>query len=274
MKVAGVVVLYNSPVSCVENIDTYLVQLSKLFVVDNSDCVNETLVEQINKLTNVQYIYNFGNKGIANALNRAAEYAIMEGNDYLLTMDDDSSVPDNMILEMKHFISGYSDPNQIGIVSVAHSPATLRVKKPNPVLYTMTCGNIINLKAHKVIGGFREDLFVDHVDHEYCLHLSSAGYTIIELPISLNSHVLGERKHKWGMPFVSRQPVRQYYMVRNGIITAHSYFNKYPIFTYKIAKLLVKEFLKIVFAQGNKKQRMWLMVRGIQDALLGKIGKI
>ncbi|GAB3887240.1 glycosyltransferase family 2 protein [Spirosoma agri] len=274
MRIAGVIVLYNSALYCIQNIKTYLPQIDKLFIIDNSDYIDESMVKELTKLTGSEYIYNHGNQGIAQALNEAAKRAIEEEYDYLLTMDDDSSAPTTMIAEMKQFISAQIQPDRLGIISAAHLPATLRGNVPNRVLYTMTSGNLLNLRAYQAVGPFRDDFFIDHVDHEYSLRLNSSGYSITELPTVRINHPVGEKKIKWGVTYVSRQPVRQYYMVRNGIIVAKQYFHRYPIFTYKMIKLLIKEWLKIILAQTNRRQRMAFMMKGLSDGLSGRTGKV
>jgi rhamnosyltransferase len=222
MKLAGVVVLYNSPLDCLHNINTYIDQIDKLFVVDNSDICNDELVAALNKITTVSYISNGSNRGISYALNRGAELAISEGFTHLLTMDDDSRAPTKMIEEMVHYLSTQT-VDQIGIVGAAHSPSTVKAGVPSPVLYTMTSGNLLNLRIYQTVGPFRDDFFIDHVDHEYNLRLNKAGYKVVELPSIRLDHPLGERKQRWGVKYVSHNPVRQYYIARNGILVARQY---------------------------------------------------
>ncbi|UFH53942.1 glycosyltransferase family 2 protein [Spirosoma sp. KNUC1025] len=274
MKIAGVVVLYNSPLSCLENINTYINQVDILFAIDNSDRINELLVETLKNTPKVEYVSNFGNQGISHALNRAAERAVQAGYSFLLTMDDDSSASANMIVEMKKFIAEYPSPDRIGIVGAAHSPATLQIGLPNPVLYTMTSGNLLNLRAYQDVGPFREDFFIDHVDHEYNLRLNSAGYAVIELPSVRLNHPLGEKKRQWGIAYISHHPVRQYYIVRNGLLVARQYLRRYPGVVYKMANLIVKEWIKVFFEQKDRRKRMGLMLKGLKDGLLGRTGKL
>ncbi|GAB3998163.1 glycosyltransferase family 2 protein [Spirosoma daeguense] len=268
MKIAGVVVLYNNP-KIVQNIETYLSQIDTLFIVDNSDIFQEPLINELKRKPAVQYIQNAGNQGIAQALNQAAERAIDQGYDYLLTMDDDSGAPTNMIVEMMQFIESQPSPNQIGILSAAHARSTYHTDKPTAVFYTMTSGNLLNLKAYQAVGSFREDFFIDHVDHDYGLRLGKAGYTIIELPGIHLYQLVGEPGKKWGVNYVSRQPVRQYYMVRNGLILV----KEHPVFIYKMVKLLIKELVKVAVVQTNRRERIGFIIRGIVDGISGRSGK-
>ncbi|QJD77496.1 glycosyltransferase family 2 protein [Spirosoma rhododendri] len=273
MRIAGVVVLYNSPLDCLHNIDTYIHQIEKLFVVDNSDVSNDELIATLSRIPTVSYINNGGNRGISYALNRGAEQAISEGFTHLLTMDDDSRAPATMIAEMVQYLST-QPADQVGIVGAAHSPSTIKAGVPSSVLYTMTSGNLLNLQVYKTVGPFRDDFFIDHVDHEYNLRLNKAGYKVVELPTVQLDHPLGERKQRWGKKYVSHNPVRQYYIARNGIIVARQYRRDYPAFSLKMVDLLAKEWIKILFGMNERGRRARMLVKGIKDGFAGKTGRL
>jgi rhamnosyltransferase len=46
-KIAAVVILYNPELSILENIKSYIDQVEKLYVVDNSEASNESLIQEI-----------------------------------------------------------------------------------------------------------------------------------------------------------------------------------------------------------------------------------
>ena len=89
-KIEGVVVLYHPDAVIIDNIGTYINELECLYVIDNSETYTDSIVEQLRYLSNVKYINNGGNKGIANALNAGAKLASAAGAAWLLTMDQDS----------------------------------------------------------------------------------------------------------------------------------------------------------------------------------------
>ena len=69
VKIDGVVVLYNPENEILDNINKYRSFLDHLYVVDNSNQVNEELVKKVQEYKNVKYIPLNGNKGIGKALN-------------------------------------------------------------------------------------------------------------------------------------------------------------------------------------------------------------
>ena len=73
-NVASVVVLYNPGIHVINNIKSFVNQVDKLFIVDNSERVNAEIVEQINRLSHTEYIFNKSNLGIASALKLQQNY--------------------------------------------------------------------------------------------------------------------------------------------------------------------------------------------------------
>ena len=103
----------------------------------------------------------------------------------------------------------------------------------------MTSGNLVNLDAFRQVGPFMDELFIDSVDHEYCIRLQINGYKVIQLNGVLLEHTLGERrKHLFIYPlnFFKKNKsivsykivnnhnyIRKYYMVRNRLYVSRKY---------------------------------------------------
>lgn len=272
--VAGAVILYDSPTETIDNIKTYINQIQKLYVIDNSDKQNSELVSALKTISAVHYCYLDGNRGIAAALNCAVELAAHDKFTVLLTMDDDTRTPVMMVSQMISFWNAY--PNPIGILSGVHH------SKPDTVAYrilpyTLTSGNMLNLNAYKSIGGFSEDLFIDHVDHEYGLRLNENGYSVVELPAVRLNHQLGYEKNiKIGSLLVKKygthSPVRLYYFTRNGIHLVRRYTTIYPRFTYMVISEIVKRYAKAIFLDENRMYRLRMLTRGVRDGWKGRLG--
>ena len=274
-KIAASVTLYNSSITSLECIETYRIQVSKLYVVDNSDRESAALVKHLISLPNVVYLSNNGNKGVASALNRAASVAINDGFDFLLTMDDDTSVPTDLIVTIVDFLDHHIDPDYVGIVTASHTRETT-TETFRSVLTTMTSGNLLNLSVYARVGPFRDDFFIDHVDHEYGLRLNKANFQVIELLNLQVDHRLGERKLVgWELQsYVSHAPMRGYYIVRNGVVLVHEYGVQFPEFKRRIQILLMKEFVKALFFESKKLYRLRLLWRGLADGRAGRLGKL
>lgn len=273
--VAGTVVLYNSSIETLDNIKTYITQVEKLYVVDNSTHPNKELIATLKLFGNVQYHSLDGNKGIATALNWSAAQAIKDGFTILLTMDDDTRTPLSMIRQMIDFWNKY--PGLLGILSGVHhtKPDKATCRK---LLYTLTSGNLLNLQAYQSIGPFRDDFFIDHVDHEYGLRLNQNGYSVIELPSIRLEHQLGYTQQlKVGSyvmgTFGSHSPIRLYYFARNGIYVSRKHFKKQPFFAWTVLEELSKRWIKAIFLQDNRKERVNMLIKGIKHGWTDRLGK-
>lgn len=275
--IAGVVVLYNSGVEVIDNINTYIDQIKKLYVIDNSDSPNLVLIHQLQSFRSIVYIPNIGNYGVADALNIAAHRAINDNFTYLLTMDDDSRAPSNMISSMIDFINNYANPEELGIVSVDHS-GSLSADAYKEVNLTMTSGNLLSLHAYQKVGPFNKNLFIDHVDHEYNLRLYLNKFKIIEITNLKLNHKLGTVKkfnlYTLNISYISHNPVRLYYFIRNAIYISRTYFNINPKVCLFLLQLSVKEIVKSSLLEDHKYLRLMYIKKALSAGWQGRLGKL
>ena len=125
IKLAATVTFYNPTCKNVNNINSYIECVDKVYIVDNSSKNNKKMVPNNPKIV---YIANMDNLGVATALNIAAKMAIKDGFDWLLTMDQDSKFSDDNLKKMIDYIEE-NDCQNIGLISPWHVIKT-GVKKP------------------------------------------------------------------------------------------------------------------------------------------------
>jgi len=277
VRVAAMVVLYNSKFSVIDNINSYLKQVDYLYVIDNSDQTNVSLVRSIRKLDSTTYISNGGNKGIAYALNLGAKLAIENGFDYLLTMDDDTSIPPGSIKTMLSFSSKFD--GKLGLIG-GQADYQKVGDTVSFVDYTITSGNLLYLPAYSCCGPFMEELFIDYVDHEYCFRLRLAGYDIAEINSIFLIHKLGEKKalrvfgSKSLIKWTSHNPYRIYYKTRNCIYVLAKY-NKLPLrIKVYFVRDLFRDLIKTVFLEDEKLLRIHLYTKAVFDGINKRLGKL
>ena len=278
-KVAAVIVLYNPDDLVMGNINSYINQVDKLFVVDNSENINNNLAEKISLLDNAEYVYNKSNIGIAAALNIGARIALEEGFDYLLTMDQDSKASSGMVEKLLKIIN---TSDKIGIVAAEHvnpdiqeEPKTKIIKE---IVYTMTSGNLVNLSAYKEVGGYLEKLFIDHVDHEFCLRLNRYGFKIIKAFCAVVYHKVGTAsKKKFFNHYLyptNHSPVRIYYRTRNRFFVDNLYKNIFPGYIKEDRKNMRRELLEIMLYDDQRIKKITLMIKGFWDYRGNRFGKV
>jgi len=280
MKLAATVVLYNPDISVFNKIRTYIDEIDLLIIVDNSEIPNTQLLSKMNKISkNIHYISFGENLGIAKALNTAAKLAIDKGYSHLLTMDQDSSFDRrNISLLIKNACNKtINEYAVIGPVFSLKSEDKRRVTAGKPVLNevksVITSGSILNLEAFRASGGFCEKLFIDQVDHEFCLRASKSGYKTYLLSNCFMNHKLGESETVKFLFFKTRVTnhnyIRRYYMTRNNLYIAVNYWREIP---ETIRKMTADNFKMMLFEKERLKKIRSIML-GVFDFLRGHYGK-
>jgi rhamnosyltransferase len=292
LNVAGLVVLYNPGSDVVSNILTYQKYLDVLYIVDNSEKdIPSFDLSGLEKTGQVRYIRNGGNLGIAAALNIGANIAAEDGYEWLLTMDQDSFASSGMMNTLFDFILK-NKQNRIGIASAYHAVKYGKEPSKNKcdyVIETMTSGNLVNLEAYKSVGGFLDELFIDSVDHEFCLKLNRAGYKVAVVNDACLIHSLGDRKRKKFIrvknlfkknePLVSlrtynnHSAMRKYYIVRNRLLVSAIYRKDFPEYRKKMVWSILNEFINVIFLENEKILKLRMMFSGYVDYKFRRLGK-
>lgn len=275
-NIDAVVVLYHPDDSLIENIKTYQ-NVNKIYLVDNSDNINQILIDKLKVFHNVVYINNKGNQGIAHALNVGAKLAIEDGVDWLLTMDQDSKFAEDGLKNLqKSLLVLLKNNTRIGLVSPSHKKAiSASIQKE---LVVMTSGNLVNLKAYLDVEGFEEKLFIDAVDYDFCLKLNLRKYEVLQCNDAILHHQLGESKsfNIFGKKITSftHSPIRRYYMTRNSLYLWRKYFFNFPIFIFKKIVGFQRNWVKIFLFSTHKLEDIKMMLFGVVDFLKNKYGKL
>jgi rhamnosyltransferase len=271
IKIAGVVTLYKPTQKIIDNINSYINDLDILFVVDNSDKKEITIINALKSQKKIYYINNHGNQGIANALNVGAQKAIENGYDWLFTIDLDSKVSQKMIPSLIKYLDFYDSKN-IGIITPVHknkfgkfSEEITKNELYSKILITMTSGNLLNLNAYKKIGPFMEKLFIDSVDHEYCLRLNLNGFLVIQANEAILEHNLGNQKKFLSFFPTCHSPIRRYYKTRNRFFIINLYKKNFPDFCKSEIKKFYRELIGILIAEKDVLLKIKAIILGYID---------
>ncbi|MBR4495204.1 MAG: glycosyltransferase [Clostridiales bacterium] len=278
MNIAAAVVIYNPDEGVSERISSYAGEVLKVFVVDNSDQPDESVLNRIREVSdNIEIIPMHGNKGIAAALNAALNKASEQGADYLLTMDDDSYFTGDTLpkyLERAEEIFTHEDKViQIGIHNSGDKDDDLVVNNENPE-WLITSGSVMDVKASVAVGGFLEKLFIDEVDREFCYRASAEGYRMRRVLDLTMQHNLGApiRGKLFGREFeaMGHSKVRKYYIFRNCTYVMMTY----PQTRKPYRHFLFATWLKTILVEDDKINKLKYMRMGKRDARKGKFGKL
>ncbi len=274
-KIAGVVVLFNPSTDIYENINSYLDQVEVLFVIDNSETLQHSIIDKIKNQNNIIYKSNGKNLGIARALNIGASLAIEQHYDFLLMMDQDSILSSNMISESLQYFTSHP-LEKIGVLYPYHVYRNYNTPKEKmeykEIFVADTSGSLLNLEAYRQVGPFLDALFIDYVDFEYCLRLKLNGYKIIQLNNVRLFQVLGNMVTRdllaLKVSITNHQPWRIYYRVRNRILVARKYFVHFPKWSLWQMFYPGIELMKIILFEHKKVAKCRMVVRGIWHGII------
>lgn len=278
-KVAAAVVWCNPDPDVLDNIKTYLNQVEKLYISDNSEpSLDNSILEEVKKIKNVEYLGHRSNLGISPALNKAAKKAIADGFEYLITMDEDGIASEGMVKGLLEVIESSPD---IGLVAAEHinlefhKMPTEKITKE--VLYTMTNGNVISLTAYQKVGEFLEELVIDHLDHEYCLRLKLYGYKVLKTTNAIVFHTLGKATRKKLLFFhlypTNHSPARLYYRTRNRFYVDRIYKKKIPGYVWEDRKNMFRELVAIILYDDDLLKKLKMMFKGYIDYRKNRMGR-
>jgi len=273
---AAVVTFYNPTDDDIKNIDTYIDDVDKLYIIDNTE--GESNINRIPSNKKIDYRFKNDNVGVATALNIGAEEALKDGFKYLLTMDQDTSFNDNTLKVLKEDLQNI-DMSKIAILTPWHA-TKLRLDKPVKRFDlpddVMTSANILNLDIWQELGGFKDWLFIDGVDIEYCLNIISHGYYILRDNSVEVEHNLGDlfyRKIGHHMFLcTNHSPIRRYYIMRNYHYILDMYRGFNPGYCYSLVSQK-HNMVGVLLFEKKKIKKIKMYLKGYKDYKKGIKGK-
>jgi rhamnosyltransferase len=259
----AVVTLFHPDQKVLTNIKSYLPYVKELLVIDNSEMPSDLSLLQ-REFSSITLLASGTNLGISKAMNLAINYAKHKGYSWMLTMDQDSSFDS---LEIEKFIRLFylTVDKNLAIFVPLHNKKFLKEEEiyNQKECCVMTSANIININKALTIGGFDENLFIDEVDHEFCLRLKKAGYSIIQNHNCYLHHVLGTKHKELNINLYSSH--RLYYMIRNYLYVRNKHKKIAPNFFKKRDFYLFKFFIKQILYTKQKKKYIRMLFFGVKD---------
>ncbi len=276
----GVVVLYHpNTQKVIQNINSYMDQLDKLIIVDNSENIQHGVVEFYESNPSVIY-QSFGeNKGIAFALNKGIAFAKECKASWLLTMDQDSWFAQKEFARYVHIVQNISSRYSDGVLFSPRHKVPYLTKKDgiSKVDKVMTSGNLIKMEMIDEIGYFDEKLFIDSVDHEFCYRINRKGYGVYRVNEIELVHHLGNlvTKDLFGtkLYITNHNFIRWYYITRNLLYVEKLYAVNQRAFYQFSKQHLFWSCLKITLYEKEKLLKLKSILLGLIDFKRGKFGK-
>lgn len=190
------------------------------------------------KRINLKYFTKKSNIGLAKAYNFLANEAINNGYEWVVLLDQDTTLP-------KNFYDSYVNTSEEILIQ---APKVLsNGKMISPALYSnyrskiikdvinctypianISCinsGLLINLDLYKMVGGYNEELFLDFCDHEFMLRVKQK-YTKIRILEVFLTQDFSNDVHDFKQAFF------RYKLFLNDLVSFSKNKSKFKIFLY------------------------------------------
>ena len=273
-RIAASVVTFNPKPEQLERLRHLAELFPDVIVADNSE-------PQATPVEGVRWTPMDGNKGIAAALNAVCKRAKEMGYEWLFTLDQDTDVDPQALDTYLAAFKAYDDKDGTAIVAPRTDGRDLRNPEEGDVReleMVMTSGCLTNLDIWERIGGFADELFIDEVDHDYCLNARMHGYRIVRLLNAYLPHQPGRLMTivtLRGKPTLVgwHPPRRLYYIVRNYFFMKRRYRDVFPEVTAERRRLVIAKFREYLLYHPNRWPSVLAMLKGAYHGLFGRFGR-
>lgn len=272
INICAGIVLFNPEINRLkDNIYSIIKQVPLLVLIDNKSDNIDQVKDLIKNIKNIILIENCENKGIAQALNVILEVSYKQGYDWVLTLDQDSVADKHLVEKYKEFIIKHNEISNAACLTCdiidRNFSSNISHKYFDYVDYCITSGSLMNITYTLEVGGFDESLFIDKVDTDICMNLTSKGYKIVKIGYKGLLHEIGHARQinilfrKWEL--YNHAPFRRYYMCRNASYLLKKYHNK------KSLKIFLKEIFQFILVFIFENKRIEKFLKGITGFIDG-----
>ncbi|SFV01871.1 rhamnosyltransferase [Polaromonas sp. YR568] len=282
-SVCAIVVAYFPDEGFNARLQAVLSQVGRVVVVDNTpqESTGPGIADVLTGLAKIQLISNQSNLGISAALNQGLNHAREAGFKWALTLDQDTlcfpDMVDTLLAVSKTCVpvpavigGNYLDPrNKRPDVAIGEAGDFLARKT------VITSGCLVDVHVALGLGGFREDYFIDQVDHEFCLRARAQGHQVVISRKPVMTHSVGEsggvRLPLLGV-LPNHPPVRKYYIARNTVVTVMGYWWREPEWCLRRLARLLLGLGGMAFLEDQGLTKVLAFAGGVMDGLRGRMG--
>lgn len=281
-SICAVVVAYFPDEGFEARLQTILPQVGRLVIVDNTPDAVSLSPEMIAAWgERLHCIANHANRGVAAALNQGLEYALQIGCKWLLTLDQDTRCYPDMVATLLQVheacepeaavIGGNYFDSQNHQLKVAAGGDTECLEQKTVI----TSGSLVNAGVAREVGGFREDYFIDQVDHEFCLRVRAHGYRVVISRKPVMAHSVGgpggARLPLLGI-LPNHPPLRKYYIARNTVVTVAEYWLREPDWCLRRSVRLLLGLLLMSTLEKQRLAKARAFAAGFMDGVRRRMG--
>jgi rhamnosyltransferase len=275
-NICAILVTYQPDAEFTDRLAKLSQQFPRVFVIDNAS--RDLHIEQNTK---IRIQRNNRNIGIAAALNIGLKCAEEAGYAWAVTFDQDSELVgafiDRVLASVKaisayRFLLGanYVDVHRRRLAHRGDSLKTGLIHRTTLI----TSGMLLPVAFARAIGGFREDFFIDSVDHEFCLRASDHGAALFVTREPLMRHSIGASVTgvRWARALSSAHPpLRKYFIARNALWTVRLHARRHPMWSLWQFARIGAEAVGILLFETCRSAKLAELLRGIKDGVTVRI---
>ncbi len=262
-------------------------QSDHLLVIDNGS-PDIARIRAAARAAGGHVLANGANLGMAAALNQAALAARKAGCAWLAAFDQDSLVPPGALAELLDLWEAHPERERIGVLALSrrdvasgrdyHRPGDILEQTADwrSVRTAITSGSLIRGDLIEALGGFDERLFIDGVDHQFCLRARAAGWLVVESRRTIMEHALGAIRSKEILgqagPVSNHAPDRRFYITRNTLEICLRRPSLDPVWRRRALAHLAKESLAVALLERRRAAKIAAMAQGVWRFAAGRLG--
>ncbi|MFD0630763.1 acyltransferase family protein [Catenulispora yoronensis] len=274
VRIAAVVTAYHPDERLLAVVESVRDACAQTLVVDNTPEGVPSITDGITSDT-ATVLRPGVNRGLAHALNLGIS-RLARDTEAVVFLDQDSVLAPDVVPRLAEHLA---DPG-IGIATPApwdtvherfYETFSGRHGDVSDRAISITSGMLIRRSLLERVGEFREDFFVDYADLEYSLRVRRTGARIIQDKRLKLPHSIGERRtHTFlGMrvAVTHKAPWRDYWQVRNGLITIREQGRFSPAWAVTAVLYLGRAAVQAVVFEDNRPAHARAVLRGVRDAV-------
>lgn len=277
-NICAIIVTYFPDANFTSRVKNIAKQVNQVIIIDNhSDDSYVKVLQDLSYRLSIHLILNSDNVGVATALNQGMTEVKKQGYAWALLLDQDTDPTDSMV---ELLIDTYNSFPQKDILAVIGSNYFNAINNKTNLSFkddsewaeqktVITSGSLISLKVFEIVGCFRDQFFIDHVDDEYCLRARSKGFKIIMTRKPAMTHTIGNVKiHRllWRKVGTSNHAAfRRYYMTRNHIVLVREYWSKELSWVLTTLYFKLKSILLMCLFEKSQLKKLKFIVIGFFD---------
>ena len=280
---------YDFTLNCIDSVLKSSYKNFKIILIDNES--QNSFPDEINKSEKIQIIKNENNEGFSKANNQGIKYSIKHGFDYVLLLNNDTLIKNDLIDSLiqqsstlnqkiiqplilnydgsKIWNAGGKINNFFGTFQTLEKGKGFKNFKINRTYTDWFTGCCVLIKAEifNHVGYFDERFFAYYEDVDYSIRLKKMGYSIALMTNSYLQHYESASSKSMNKIEGNLSPYVHYLNIRNHILLLKKHsksFNLIGVLLYQLVKIFSYLLYFLIRFRFNKFK---MVSKGLVDAI-------